>query len=296
MNYTHLSEHERYAIYVLRRKGSSIRQITRDLQRSHSTVVRELQRNGCAGSYGYHRAHQRACERRRAASTQPLKMTPAVIACIEELLVQRQWSPTKISDRLDFERFISISHETIYRHIYNDQRNGGCLYLHLRHRRRARRKRSRSPDRRGHIRNRISIEQRPSVVQQRGRIGDLELDTIVGVQHRGALVTVVDRRSLRTWIRQVPNGGAAVVTDAIIHALLPERDRIHTLTADNGKEFARHEDIAARLDASFYFAHPYHSWERDPMRTPTASFVSTFQREPISFVRLPNRSRSSSTN
>ncbi len=114
---------------------------------------------------------------------------------------------------------------------------------------------------RGHIPGRVDIAERPAVVEKL-RIGDWELDTIIGARHRGALLSSVDRASWFTILELLAGKAAAPVTEALLERLGPHRDRVHTLTADNGKEFAGHEEVAAGLDAGFYFATPYHSWER----------------------------------
>ena len=142
-----------------------------------------------------------------------------------------------------------------------DKRAGGLLWQHLRCQKQ-RRKRYGKHDRRGIIPNRQSIETRPSVVDERSRIGDWEADTIIGKNHIQAIVSLVERKSGYTLIRKVKRKTARAVRKAAISLLKPHQDKVHTLTADNGKEFAEHERIAKDLDADFYFAHPYASWER----------------------------------
>lgn len=178
-----------------------------------------------------------------------------------ELLLQMDWSPQQISGRLMAEEGIRISHEHIYQYIYADKRAGGDLYRHLRCKKK-RRKRYGSYDRRGVIRNRVSIDERPEVVGERSRVGDWEGDTVIGKNHKGALVTLVERKSLYTLIGAVACKTAAAVGAAIVAGLTPHKDRVHTLTYDNGKELAEHEQIAKALGVDIYFAHPYSSWER----------------------------------
>ncbi|MGZ4970570.1 MAG: IS30 family transposase, partial [Methylobacter sp.] len=153
-------------------------------------------------------------------------------------------------------------HERIYQHIWTDKRNGGTLYQHLRHSHKKRKKRYGSKDKRGQIRNRISIDERPEIVAQKTRIGDWEIDTVIGKNHQGALVTIVDRVSKFTLIKKVASKHAEVVTEATVSLLQPYLDKTLTITADNGKEFAGHEKIKEQLNAVVYFAHPYSSWER----------------------------------
>jgi IS30 family transposase len=156
---------------------------------------------------------------------------------------------------------IQVSHEWIYQYILSDKRTGGKLYKHLRCQKK-RRKRYGSRDRRGKLPNRRSIEERPEIVDQRQRIGDWEVDTIVGKGHHQAIVTLTDRKSRLAVLRKVDRRTAELVSDAVIDLLQPVADLTHTLTGDNGKEFAEHERIAHDLQADFFFAHPYAAWER----------------------------------
>ena len=115
---------------------------------------------------------------------------------------------------------------------------------------------------RGYIPNRIDIEERPSIVDLKQRVGDLEIDTVIGSNHKGALVTINDRLTSKVWIRKLSGKDAAPLALKTIEALQPVKDLIHTITADNGKEFTKHQEIAKELQISFYFCKPYHSWER----------------------------------
>ncbi len=159
------------------------------------------------------------------------------------------------------EQGISISHEWIYKYIYADRRSGGDLHKSLRCQK-TRRKRYGTYSRRGTIPNQVSIDERPAIVDSKRRFGDWEGDTVIGKGHRGALVTLVERKSLYTVIQSVPRKTAKAVRDAVVDGLSPYIDRVHTITYDNGREFADHEGMARDLDARIYFAHPYASWER----------------------------------
>jgi transposase, IS30 family len=156
---------------------------------------------------------------------------------------------------------IQVSHEWIYQHILADKQAGGDLYRHLRCQKK-RRKRYGSYDRRGKIPNRVSIDERPAIVEERTRIGDWEVDTIIGKRHRQAIVTLTERKSRFSLLAKVNQRTADKVGGAVIELLQNVVDRVHTLTADNGKEFADHERIAHALQADFFFAHPYAAWER----------------------------------
>ena len=155
-----------------------------------------------------------------------------------------------------------ISHERIYQHVWRDKRRGGDLWKNLRHNGKKYNKRKGVPAGRGCIPNRVDIAQRPAIVDQKTRIGDWEIDTIIGAGHRGVLVTAVERMSKYTLIAVVANKSSLLVTQALIQRLAVFTGKVLTITADNGKEFAGHAELAATLVANVYFATPYHSWER----------------------------------
>ena len=171
-------------------------------------------------------------------------------------------SPEQASQRLVLEGGLQISHESIYLHIYADKRRGGDLWRHLRCQKPRRKRYASGQERRGTIKNRVGIDERPVIVEQKSRIGDWEGDTVIGKNHRGALVTLAERKSRYILAAQVPDKHASGVTAAVTRLLRPHKGKCYTMTFDNGKEFAEHETIAAELDADVYFAHPYHSWER----------------------------------
>lgn len=256
--YTQLIREERYQIYALKQAGHNQCEIAVMLGRHKATISRELSRNRGMRGYRPRQAHCLALKRRKA-KVRPL-FGGSIWAKVE-LLIRMDWSPEQISGRLRTEEGIRISHEHIYQYIYADKRAGGELYHHLRCKKK-RRKRYGSYDRRGVIPNRISIDERPEIVAERSRVGDWEGDTVIGKNHQGALVTMVERKSLYTIIDAVARKTAAAVRGVIVSSLTPHKDRVYTLTYDNGKEFTEHEEIAKELNAKIYFAHPYSSWER----------------------------------
>lgn len=257
--YNQLTQATRYQIEILLKAGKNQKDIAGLVNVSSSTICRELKRN--RGKRGYRpKQAQRKAETRRKRAVKPLKMTLAVIALIDAKL-SIHWSPEQVSGWLKAEKGLFISHERIYQHIWADKLNGGSLHKHLRHSGK-KRKQYGSKDKRGQIRNRISIDDRPVIVSEKTRLGDWEIDTVIGKNHRGALVTIVDRVSKLTLIKKVASKHAEVVTEATITLLRPYLDKTLTITADNGKEFAGHEKIKAALNADVYFAHPYRSWER----------------------------------
>jgi IS30 family transposase len=260
MTYKHLTREERYQIHALRRQGISLSVIAVELNRSRSTITRELKRNADAKGYKPAKAHDRARTRqstRRNARQFGTQQWSRVHSYLRLGL-----SPEQVSGRLKEERELRISHECIYQHIYNDKRADGDLAQHLRCQKVRRKRYASGQERRGTLKNRVSIEQRPAIVDARSRIGDWEGDTIVGKGHQGVLVTLVERKSRYALARQLHSRHSAGVTEAVIALLRPHKDLCKTITFDNGKEFAQHEFIADSLGADVYFAHPYHSWER----------------------------------
>jgi len=186
---------------------------------------------------------------------------PPITWDLIESLIRMDWSPEQISGWLKNRQDFHISHEWIYQHILVDKQNGGDLYQHLRCQKK-RRKRYGSYDRRGKLPNRVSIDQRPAEVETRQRLGDWEVDTMIGKRHKQALVTLIERKSRLVLMRKVEQRTAGAVEDVITHLLEPWTHDVHTITADNGKEFAHHEQIAKKLKTEFYFAHPNAAWER----------------------------------
>jgi len=181
---------------------------------------------------------------------------------IEERILEG-WSPEQIAGRFKLAGN-SISHETIYRHIWKDKSSGGSLYKHLRHSGKKYNKRSSVAAGRGHIPNRVDIDERPKIVEQKTRIGDWEGDTIIGAKHQGAIVSLVDRCSKFTVLKKIDRKTAKAFTKAAVEKLggLSLLLLVITITLDNGKEFADHVTIADKLGAKVYFAKPYHAWER----------------------------------
>jgi IS30 family transposase len=259
--YKQLTYEQRCQIEVLKKSGINQQAIAALITVSQSSVSRELSRNTGLRGYRHHQAQQKSIERRQATA-KPHKMTAQLIDEIDDKLFLK-WSPEQISGWLLVEQEICISHEIIYQHVWADKATGGDLYKHLRRRARKYKVRgSNGKTRSGQIKNRISIDERPLVVDEKTRVGDWEIDTVIGKGHRGALVTIVERATLFTLSMRVKSKRAKEVTAATLALLVPFKGLVHTITSDNGKEFAYHEQIAAGLACDFYFAHPYHSWER----------------------------------
>jgi len=258
MSYTQLTMDDRIEIYALKKAGLNQTEIATQIGCHKSTISRELSRNTGQRGYRVKQAQTKALQRRTE------KVAPRISVAVwrlVETLLRQELSPEQVKGRLVLEGQPPVSHERIYQYIYEDKAKGGDLHSFLRCQK-ERKKRYGSSNRRGKIPNRVSIEARPAIVDGRNRIGDWEADTIIGKGHSGAIVSLVERASRYTLLRRLPGKHAGPVRDAIIDLLTPFKERVFTITKDNGLEFARHEDVANALDADVYFAHPYHSWER----------------------------------
>jgi IS30 family transposase len=257
----HLTFEQRCKVAALHDAWLTQAAIAAQIGSSQSAVSRELRRNG-GGAYLCGPAQEAAEKRRSVASSRPRKMTPELVALIETKLRGEEWSPQQISAWLALTRQIAVSHERIYQHIWADKHAGGTLFRALRRTGKRYNKRGGKIAGRGIIPGRIDIDQRPDIVEARIRIGDWEADTIIGAGRKGAILSLVERTSRYTLLHKLPGPQAKPTTRAIIAKLRPHRPRVHTITADNGKEFALHGRVARQLGAGFYFAKPYHAWER----------------------------------
>ena len=262
--YQQLRDEERFYIWQARREGHTQQYIADALCRHSSTISRELRRNTYAQChmYTYHWARHIVKHRKDRANRHKYRKLTDAIAPLIEQLIGEYLSPEQVSGYLKKHHAISLSHETIYRFIYGDATRHAQLKPFLRQGGKRRRKRYGSGARASCIPNRVSIEERPQVVEKKIRLGDWECDTVIGKDRKSVLVTVVDRASLYTVCSRVLSRSARVVCAAIIRLLRPFKSRVKTLTFDNGSEFVKHEIIAHTLKARTYFAHPYASWER----------------------------------
>jgi len=260
VNYSQLTFEQRTEIKAYLKISLNPSQIA-DLVGVHkSTISRELKRN--TGQRGYRpKQAQEKTDTRRKSSVKHIRFTDEVKQRVLFYLKQ-DWSPEQISNYLSIHEEIYISHESIYQFIWADKKAGGNLFEHLRWKHKKRKKRYGKNDRRGHIKDRVSIDERPAVVDKKERIGDWEIDTIIGANHKGALVSAVERKSNFSCIRFVQKKEAELVANAIVNMLGPYKSHVLTITLDNGKEFAMHKTIAKQLETDVYFAHPYSSWER----------------------------------
>ena len=258
MSYTQLTQEQRYAIYALNKRGETQTKIAETIGVHKSTVSREIRRNTGGRGYRYKQAHRFAMKRRKCKANK--RITDEDWNEVEKY-IRKEWSPEQISGRLQKEDNGNISHEWIYQYIWRDKEDGGDLHEHLRAKKKYR-KRYGSNDLRGKIKNRTSIDERPEVVNEKDRTGDWEADTVIGKNHKGALVTMVERKNKYALIGHVKRKTAQGVLEEQVRQLKPHSDKVLTVTQEDGKEFTNHEKLAEELELDVYFAHPYSSWER----------------------------------
>ena len=255
--YTQLTHIQRYQIYVLLRMGHLQIEIAETIGVHKSTISRESGRNIGQRGYRPKQAQQKALERRDKARKRICETAWGMI----DQLIALDWSPEQISGYLRKEQLLLVSHEWIYQHIYQDKRENGALWKHLRCQKK-RRKRYGSYEKRGQIPERVWIDERPLMVEQRDRLGDWEADTIISKGKQKAIVTLTERKTRMTLLKKVKDRTAETIKQAMIDLLCPFADQTLTITCDNGKEFSEHTAIAEALDAKVYFAHPQAAWER----------------------------------
>ena len=268
MSYNHLTMDERTVIYTMQWQGYSDAEIARCLGRHRSTIGRECKRNpSCLGPYNPSTAQALANSRRRAHLRRPKTGHRGLMAYVAERL-QSRWSPEQIAGRLSScgpaaLDALTISHTTIYRWIWSDPQRAARFRPFMRIARKPRRKPYGKPSRRGQILGKRSIDERPQEANERRRLGDWEGDTIVGKGRKGYLLTCVDRASRYLMARKVKTCASEPVAERLRQTIgkLPASKR-HSLTLDNGREFARPIELERRLSVQIFFAHPYHAWER----------------------------------
>jgi IS30 family transposase len=262
MMYHQLTPEERYMLAALRRQGLRQAEIARSLGRHRSTICRELCRNSTRadGRYRASTAQERT-NGRRSRSRRNLRFTAQDFALVEELLC-RQWSPEQVAGSLLRAGLLAISHETIYRHVWRDKRAGGLLHTHLRGARKRRRKRYGAYDSRGRLAGKRPIAQRPAEVETRQQTGHWEIDTVMGSGSKDCIVSLVERRSGLLLIGKLGDRRTASLNQRVIRIIRRHHGAFETITADNGTEFHDYGRIEARTGTVFYFARPYHSWER----------------------------------
>lgn len=260
MCYKQLTQEQRYHIERCKKIGMKNNAIAKSIGVHKTTIGRELKRN--AGKRGYrHKQAQRLADERHKKKNKARKLNKSTIATIK-ILLEKYLSPEQICGYL-LRHGISLHHETIYRWIYRDKITGGSHHEKLRIANKPYRKRyGANYKRRGQIPNRVDIDKRPQIVDTKGRIGDCEADTVIGINNQSAIATVVERKTLYTRIFKLSGKQAQALADIVSTGLLDIKDRLHTITFDNGREFACHEQIAEKIEVDNYFAKPYSSWQR----------------------------------
>jgi IS30 family transposase len=249
----HLSPHERYQIQIGLAQGLSVTAIAALLQRSPSTLYREIDKG--SGGTGYDARYAQQRKNLRAAKSRNAKVIPSHTWRQVELCIVQDLSPEQTA------ACTHASHEAIYQYIYRNKQANGHLWLHLRCQKRYR-KRANGRDRRGTIPNQRRIDERPPHIDNRAQVGHWEADTIVGPHHASALLSIVERKTGYTLLALLPDRTASSAYQAMVRLLEPIAHKVKTITTDNGSEFAWHEKLDATLGCVSYFCTPYSSCQR----------------------------------
>ena len=258
----HLTQEQRYHIEAYRKAGFGNSFIAKDLGVHPSTIGRELKRNSSPIRHRYSaKVAQEISSLRKSVNSQANKKLKNELEDLVIAYICKDWSPEQVSAILGIKHALSLSFVRIYQYIESDRQNGGELHTHLRfYGKKRRAKYGKKSNVR--IKGRISISERPDIVDQKTRIGDFEIDTIIGKGKQGAITTIVDRASAFVKISIPTSKRAEDIENETIRLLSPHKELTHTITSDNGLEFANHKAIASTLDCDYYFCHPYSSWER----------------------------------
>lgn len=261
--YKHITLSSRIKIEALLKAGHKASFIAIQLGLDRSSIYRELKRNKTKrGVYNADFAQELAEEKKERFSHSRI-FSFSIEKFIKEKLSEEQWSPEQITGYCRKNNIDMVSHESIYKYIYLDKEKGGALYKNLRVASRKYRKRYGSgKNKRGIIKDKISIDQRLEIINNKERFGDWEIDTIVGKDNKGAILTIAERVSGFVLIDKLNGKNAQELAEAVVRIMMPFKDLVLSITADNGTEFAMHKYISKKLGTLFYFAHPYSSWER----------------------------------
>jgi transposase, IS30 family len=259
---SHLTESQRYTISTMLENGYKQTEIAKTIGKCKSVVCREKSRSSDKRNSLYkHDLANRKYRHRQKYKRKKHFFTESVKSYVESSLEQK-FSPEQIAGIAKKEGVKCVSAERIYQHIWRDKKLGGKLFEELRTQGKRYRKRGAEKDKRGIIIGRRDISERPQVVEIKERIGDLEIDTIIGKNHQGAIVTINDRASGMLKMKKLESKNAEQLAIETIKLLSEWQPILHTITSDNGKEFAAHKTISDALGIDFFFAEPYHSWQR----------------------------------
>ncbi len=262
-NYCHLTLVQRYKIEALLKAGHKASFISSQLKVDRSTLYREIKRNSTkTGCYSAGLAQEISLEKKERFALNR-KFSSTMERFIRDKLSDQQWSPEQITGYCKRKDIPMVSHERIYQFIYQEKAEGGQLYKHLRVASKKYRKRYGSVKNKGStIKDRVSIDLRSDCINNKERVGDWEIDTIVGKDNKGAIVTIAERATAFVLIARLNGKNAMELAKAVVRLMAPFKDLVLSITSDNGTEFAMHKYIAKKLQTEFYFAHPYSSWER----------------------------------
>jgi transposase, IS30 family len=261
MSYHQLTSSERSILAHLKSQGHSLSEIARQLGRHKSTISREVLRNRVKAGWYIAYAAQKMTNGRRRRSRKFQHFTRGEFALVD-LFLRVFWSPEEIAGRLRLFGVLKICHATIYRHVWEDHEYGGDLHKCLRQASKLKRKRYRNRDSRGQLAGKRHISERPIGAENRSRFGHAEVDTMMGRGSKHCLLTVVDRKSGLTRLAKLNAHTTEELNAGALKVIRRSKRRFLTMTADNGTEFHGYKQIEKKTGVKFYFANPYHSWER----------------------------------
>jgi len=283
----HLTEEQRYTISAMYKKGLSQKIIAETIIKDKSVISREIKRNTNpkTGKYSLSYAQSMADIRKER-----MRLNRKFDDILKKEIIEKikdGWSPEQIVGWQKKNKNKFVSYETIYKFIRLDKENGGNLYSFLRHKLKKRKRQV--GKQKIKIKNRVSIEQRPEIVNLKERFGDWEIDTIVGKNNKGAILTLVERKTSYMIMEKLNSGkNAKELTKTVVRLLEVFIKNVHTITGDNGTEFADHQNIAKLLKTNFYFTNPYSSWEKGLIEN-TNKLVRQYIPKSTNFNNLSNQ-------
>lgn len=257
-----LTLEQRYEISHLKKQGCNNKFVAEQIGVHPTTIKRELDRNSDKRNAIYKpKLAQEKTLLRHKNKTKHIRFTKQIKEFVMQWL-REDYSPEQIVGKAKTLSIACVSIERIYQFIWLDKKQGGILYKHLRTLGKRYQKRGNTNNRRGQIPDRVGIDKRPEIVEKKERFGDLEIDLVIGKNHKGALLTINDRATGLLKMAYIKSKESKEVAQKTIQLLEPWIPFIHTITSDNGKEFTEHKQISQALNIDFYFAKPYHSWQR----------------------------------
>ncbi len=261
-NMSHINYEQKYTIEAMLSQGQTQSCNAQAIDKHKTVVSREIKRNknGRSGKYKADLA-QRKSEKRHKDKPRLVRFNSDIRHQVEQLIA-RQHSPEQVVGKMRKQGSECVSHETIYQHIWQDKKSGGQLHKHLRRQGRKYKKRGNLKSMRPQIPDRVDIDKRPRIVDRKQRFGDLEKDTIIGKNHKGAIVTINDRATGMLKMKKVDRRTGEEVHLASVQILQEWKPYIYNATADKGLEFAEHKKTAEELTIDIYFPKSYHPRQR----------------------------------